>query len=70
MGAYLRHVACSRKDCFANREGCCSVLSNNDFGKRPCPFYKTKEEFLRGQLPQMAMQLRVEDGYDETDDDD
>ena len=40
---------CIRKKCFANF-GCeCIVLSDNDFGDRPCPFYKTKEQLDAGR---------------------
>ena len=31
---------CSRNDCFACVNERCSILTNNDFGKRECPFYK------------------------------
>lgn len=27
-------------DCFANRDGVCTCLKDNDFGGRDCPFYK------------------------------
>lgn len=30
-------------DCFANKDGCCTVLKDTDFGKKDCPFYKTSE---------------------------
>lgn len=28
-------------DCFANKDGMCSCLNNNDFNGKDCPFYKT-----------------------------
>lgn len=31
-----------KKDCFANADGYCICLTNNDFGGRRCLFYKTK----------------------------
>ena len=31
-----------KKDCFANADGYCICLTNNDFGGRRCSFYKTK----------------------------
>lgn len=34
---------CERGDCFANREGRCEILTDNDFGKRECPFYKPRK---------------------------
>ena len=38
---------CKRADCFANREGRCYCLVDNDFGERPCPFFKTPERLDR-----------------------
>ena len=36
-------ILCSgHKDCFANTNGYCTCLMNNDFGGRDCPFYKKK----------------------------
>ena len=70
MSAYFRRpVVCSRKDCFAYREGCCIVLLDTDFGRRSCPFYKTEEEFRRGQQPRKRPEPLPE-GYedDETGD--
>ena len=45
---------CSMKvdDCFALIPGSrCSCLSDTNFGRgNKCPFYKTEEEFLNGQM--------------------
>lgn len=30
------------KDCFANKHGRCICLKDNDFGDKPCPFYKDR----------------------------
>ena len=39
-------IPCSgHKDCFANTNGYCTCLMNNDFGGRDCPFYKKKAQF-------------------------
>ena len=35
---------CNREDCFANLDGKCVLLLDNDFGNRECPFYKTKKQ--------------------------
>lgn len=51
MGSF--HPQCNRKDCFAytsgfkewNGGGCCTVLTDNEFHGKPCPFFKTKDEF-------------------------
>ena len=38
-------IQCSEhKDCFANTNGYCTCLMNNDFGGRDCPFYKDKSK--------------------------
>lgn len=36
--------ACAKGDCFAYKDGGCSALTDSDFGKRKCPFFKTKEQ--------------------------
>lgn len=37
----VKEPACRKHmDCFANRDGRCSCLTDNGFGKRDCPFYK------------------------------
>lgn len=30
--------------CFANKEGYCVILKSSNFGDKPCPFHKTKEQ--------------------------
>ena len=30
------------KDCFANTEGRCDCLIDNDFGSKDCPFFKRR----------------------------
>lgn len=39
----------AHKDCFANRDGACACLKNNDFGRRDCPFYKTADAVKKEQ---------------------
>lgn len=36
---------CSRTDCFACENKSCRILSDNNFGERKCPFFKTHEKF-------------------------
>lgn len=31
----------SRKDCYANKNGACQLLTSCDFGGKQCPFYNT-----------------------------
>lgn len=37
-------------DCFANRDGRCACLKDNNFGGRDCPFYKSNEETSMDQI--------------------
>ena len=39
-----RYPTCDKKRCFSCEKGKCELLTSNDFGDRPCPFYKTKEQ--------------------------
>ena len=42
-GGTIMKIRClDKKDCFANADGYCICLTNNDFGGRRCSFYKTK----------------------------
>ncbi len=37
----VKTTVCARHgDCFANQDGRCACLKDNDFGGRDCPFYK------------------------------
>lgn len=36
---------CDRVECFACEYRSCRILNDNDFGKRDCPFFKTREQF-------------------------
>ena len=38
-------VRCKRLDCRGNIRGECTVLTDNNFGDRECPFFKTRKEF-------------------------
>lgn len=44
---------CDRKSCFANEPSSyngayvCTVLTDNDFHGKPCPFYKTWDQFAK-----------------------
>lgn len=43
MGGYGVRPTCERLDCIKNSEGCCTILIENDFGERSCPFYKQRK---------------------------
>ena len=36
-------------DCFANHDGVCHCLNDNNFSGKDCPFYKTAETVRREQ---------------------
>ena len=41
---YIEKPNCEKhKDCFANRNGKCICLIDNDFGDKDCPFYKKEK---------------------------
>lgn len=42
--------ACNRTDCFVCSRKKCQILENNDFSKKPCPFFKTVEEFKHKKI--------------------
>ncbi len=49
--------ACNKhSDCYANKKGSCVCLSDNDFGKRDCPFYKPNNE---ANLEQINAECKV-----------
>lgn len=39
------HPRCDLRDCFANHNGTCNCLSNADFTKKKCSFYKPKKDY-------------------------
>lgn len=41
----MKEVRCKRLDCRGNIRGECTVLTDNNFGDRECPFFKTRKEF-------------------------
>lgn len=44
---------CTRhRDCFANQEGRCACLKDNDFGGKDCPFYKPADTVRKEQRRQ------------------
>ncbi len=45
MGKFIpKEITCKKESCFANVKGVCSILTDTNFGKRKCPFYKPKKE--------------------------
>lgn len=41
--ARIPEPSCEERTCFANKNGNCIVLINNDFHGKHCPFFKTEE---------------------------
>lgn len=44
MAYTQNYPKCNKSDCFACNWGVCVALSDNNFGDKPCPFYKTDRE--------------------------
>lgn len=42
MGKTLIEPKCGNNKCFACEDGKCRALIDNDFGNKPCPFFKTR----------------------------
>ena len=38
---------CNNRECFAHEDGKCHALVDTDFGGKPCPFFKTREQIDR-----------------------
>jgi hypothetical protein len=49
-----------RSKCFANENGYCAIL-NDTFFKRPCPFFKTHEEYEAGLKPRKTIRDKYEE---------
>lgn len=47
MGKTLIEPKCGNNKCFACEGGKCRALIDNDFGDRPCPFFKTRAQIAR-----------------------
>lgn len=74
MGQYDEHterygpdeplIPCDRHpDCFACKDGLCVALSDNSFGERDCPFYKTREQ-NRQEMKECLCRLVMKGRYD------
>lgn len=48
-------------DCFANKAGQCTILTTSQF-KSDCPFYKSEEIFLKGNISAGERLLRIDKG--------
>lgn len=47
---------CEKNECFAYKDGKCVALSDNQFGKRGCPFYKTNSQLA---VQRVAVEKRL-----------
>lgn len=47
MGKTLIEPKCGNNKCFACEDGKCRALIDNDFGNKPCPFFKTRAQLAR-----------------------
>lgn len=41
---YVEPPSCGRFACFGWRDGKCTILVDNDFKGKPCPFFKRERE--------------------------
>lgn len=41
-----KDVLCKQRlwDCFSFKEGCCTLLTDTEFGSKVCPFYATQSQ--------------------------
>lgn len=46
MVDHNKFPACGKVECFAYQDGCCVLLTDNNFNK-DCPFYKTREQVAK-----------------------
>ena len=44
MSELSRCPTCKVAECVGHDDGHCMMLTNNDFGQRKCPFFKTREQ--------------------------
>lgn len=49
MNGKRRPECRAHHDCFANHDGVCHCLNDNNFNGKDCPFYKTAEIVQREQ---------------------
>ena len=54
-------INCGEKECFANKDGKCLALYDNDFHGKPCPFFKTE---LQIKEEEVYCLKRLKDKYE------
>lgn len=59
MGTHS-YPECIRKNCFACVNSQCKALVENDFGDRPCPFYKTSLKIAEEEIKRIERENRIE----------
>lgn len=57
MLVYQNAPGCDKHECFACIDGKCIALTDNNFGERDCPFYKTR---ARLDLEERERKIRAE----------
>lgn len=54
---------CKMTRCFAYKNGSCRALQDTDFGKKPCPFYKTTKQNEK-QKAEAILKYKARTGLD------
>ncbi len=51
---------CDNQICFGCSNGECTILRNNNFGRKPCPFFKTKAQLAEEKKKRFERENRIE----------
>lgn len=51
---------CSVQECVMHEKGYCIALTNNNFGSKMCPFFKTKEQAAKEEYENQLSDIRQE----------
>ena len=51
---------CNKGECFACKDRHCAVLTDNNFGNRQCPFFKTDERLAMEQKMSKARSAKYD----------
>ncbi len=57
MLVFQNAPSCDKRECFACHDGKCIALTDNKFGKRECPFFKSAERIA---LEERERKLKLE----------
>ena len=49
---------CLVEECAMQKDGCCIALTDNNFGSRKCPFFKTEEQVAKEEYENRLSNIR------------